>query len=77
MQIFVFGQFGNFDPSGAGALFLLLHAGLEAFRIHAVPDLFGHDFGQVDGEAEGIVELKGYIAGEGGAGLQFGGFFFK
>ena len=50
-------------------LLLLPHELLEALLIHAEALVPGHLDGEVDGKAEGIVELEGVGAGEGGLAL--------
>ena len=47
---------------GAGAGFLVLHAGGKAFHVDVVTSGAGDLDGQVDGEAKGVVQLKGNIA---------------
>ena len=47
-----------FQPLGPGALLLLGHLGVEALLVH-LQALLGRDLaGQVQGEAEGVVQLK-------------------
>ena len=48
----------------SGLLLLLVHAGLKAVLIHREGFLLQDLFGQVDGEAVGVVELEGVLAGE-------------
>ena len=48
----------------AGTLLLLGHQGLEGVLVHSHALLGGHLGRQVDGEAEGIVQLEGVSAGE-------------
>src|SRR5690606_18245482 len=62
---------------GLGALPLLLHQAAEAVLVHGQPLLGGHLQGEVDGEAPGVVEQEGLVAGQhggtGGLGLADGG----
>ncbi len=62
---------------GLGALPLLLHQTAEAVLVHGEALLGGHLQGEVDGEAPGVVEQEGLVAGQhagaGGLGLGHGG----
>ena len=55
---------------GAGAGALLFHAAVELGLVDVEALLGGHQDGQVEGEAVGVVELEGLVAGKhGGVGL--------
>jgi hypothetical protein len=47
-----------------GALFLLLHFGLESFQVHSEALFFGDFLGQLQGEAVGVVENEGVFPGD-------------
>ena len=46
----------------ARPLLLLLQLGLEAFEVHCISIFCGNEFGQVDREAEGVIESEGIHA---------------
>ena len=48
----------------AAAVLLLLQLGLEAGHVHLHPLLAAHQLREVDGEAVGVVQLEGLVAGE-------------
>ena len=49
---------------GAGAGALLFHELFKTGRVHGQPALAGHEFGEVEREAVGVVELEGEVAGD-------------
>ena len=59
--------------TGGGAL--LFHQGLVALLIHGDTALLAQLTGQIDGEAEGIIQAEGILAGEDG--LALGGQLFQ
>ena len=60
---------GHIAPGSAGTLFLLLHQAGEAFLVHGHALLLQDILGQVQGEAVGIIQLEGVLAGEHGLAL--------
>src|SRR5690606_14909705 len=56
-----------------GALTLLLHRGTEGVRVDLKAHLGRHLHGQVDGEAVGVVEAEGVLAGQHAAALLLHG----
>lgn len=69
-------DFGEFDDlfflGGAGSLALLIHQRVEASGIDDEATFSGHEFGEVEGESVGIVELESEGCGD-GSGLWSGG----
>ena len=52
---------------GAGAFLLLLHEFFETRHIHFHAEFGAEEFGEVDGETEGVVEFECDVSGEGSA----------
>ena len=58
--------FARFFASAlARSLLGFFHGFLKALKIDAQPAFLGHQIGEVDGEAVGVVELEGVGAGDG------------
>mmetsp|Transcript_38091 Transcript_38091/g.88641 ORF Transcript_38091/g.88641 Transcript_38091/m.88641 type:complete len:221 (-) Transcript_38091:1267-1929(-) len=48
----------------AGARLLRLHFGGESVEVHGESRFLGHEFGEIDGEAKGVVEEEGLVAAD-------------
>lgn len=65
---------GGFFLGGAGAFALFVHGLIEAVEVDGHVAFAGDELGEVDGEAVGIVEGEGVLAGDG---FRFGGDFVE
>jgi len=77
VELLVLGQLGDLHLGGSGSGPLLLHARLEAGLVDGKTAFAGHDLGQVQWEAVGVIQFEGHLAGKDASHLHASGLLLE